>query len=79
MSDPLKPDPNYEVQHEEAEVMLKEIGHLISGALPKGHGFMLQIFSFGPGGHTFYISNAQRDDMISNMKELIEKLEKGKT
>jgi hypothetical protein len=63
----------FEVRDEKAEAMLKEIGQLLRSACPKGYGFSLLIFTFGPGGNMFYSSNAQREDMIRAMQEFIEK------
>lgn len=67
------PDMRFEVRNEEAEKMLKEIGHLLKAACPKGYGFSLLVFSFGEGGNMFYSSNAQREDMIRAMREFIAK------
>lgn len=78
MSNPLDADPHMQVNNEEIEGQLRDIANIIGSTLPKGWGFMLQIFSFGPGGSTFYISNAQREDIISNLRELADNLEKGK-
>ena len=65
----------YEVRNEEIEKILVDIGHRIGSQMPKGYGFMLQIFSYGEGGDLFYISSAQRGDIINVMKEFIEKYE----
>lgn len=74
---PLSPDDNFEVQNENVEVIMKEIGELLKTAMPEGWGFTLLMFDFvkGEGGSTFYISNAQRSDMLKLMKEFIEKQE----
>ena len=69
----MQPDKNYEVFNEEIEVQLKEIGHLIGDRLPAGWGFNLMIFDFGKKGSMFYISNAQRGDVIRLMREFIKK------
>jgi hypothetical protein len=74
----MQPDPNFEVFNEEIEIKLKEIGHFIGDTLPEGWGFTLLLFSFGEGGSTFYISNAERASMIEAMKEFIKKNEGGK-
>jgi hypothetical protein len=72
---------SYEVRNPEIEAKLRDIGALMKGAMKDvpGYGFALMIFSFGPDGSMFYISNAERDDMIKVLKELEEKLtgEKG--
>ena len=51
---------------------------LIREGLPKGVGFCLMMFDFGAGGFMAYSSNAQRDDMIKAINELIAWLEAGK-
>lgn len=67
--------PDFEVKNDEIERLLKDIGASIGAALPDGFGFNLLIFNFGEGGATFYISNAQRADMLKAMKEFIAKQE----
>lgn len=61
----------FHVRDEKAEATLKEIGKLIGGKMPPGYGFSLLIFKFGKGGGMFYISDAQRADMLKAMKEFI--------
>ncbi len=63
--------PGFEVGNIEIELVLKKLGSIIRDALPQGWGFTLQIFNFGEQGSNFYISNAQRPDMIRMMKEFI--------
>ena len=65
----------FEVRDAQIEKDLRDIGQAIGKSLPEGYGFNLLIFNFGEGGATFYISNAQRDDMIKAMKEFIAKQE----
>ena len=65
----------YTVRNAEIEAKLREKGRMITQDLPEGFGFMLFLFSFGEGGVNFYISNAQREDMIEAMKEWIERQE----
>ena len=72
-NDPLKPDGDYKVHDESAEVVLKDIGHLIGSKMPDGYGFTFLMFTFGEGGNLFYISNSRREDMIKSMEEFIEK------
>jgi hypothetical protein len=64
---------NFEVHDPQIESLLREIGHLIAKELPKGKGFTLLFFDFGDNGNMFYISNAERKDMIGSMKEFIAK------
>ena len=64
---------NFEVRNARIESDLRGIGKTIAGTLPDGWGFALLIFSFGEGGSTFYISNAQRGDMLNAMREFMER------
>lgn len=63
----------FEVHHPEVEKIMKDIGKMIGPLMPKGFGFTLMVYSFGEGGSMFYISNAERDDMLKAMGEFIEK------
>lgn len=76
-ANPLKPKPNanYEVENADIEGILKDLGGKLGATLPAGWGFNLLIFQFGVGGSVFYISNAERKDMIAVMKEFIAKQE----
>lgn len=69
-------DMKYEVHDPEIEARLKEIGRRLKDAMPEGYGFNLMIFSYGEGGAMFYLSSAQREDMIKAMKEFIAKYDK---
>lgn len=66
---------NFEVSNDSLKALLYDIGGLLKPAMPEGWGFLLMIFSFGEGGSTFYISDAQRQDVIKMLKEFIEKNE----
>lgn len=59
----------YEVRNAVIENQLREIGATIAPTLPHGWGFALFLFSFGEGGSTFYISNANRSDMLRMLEE----------
>lgn len=72
MSVPLGPDENFKVFDENAEIALKEIGDVLTAAVPPGYGFVFLMSTFGEGGNTFYVSNIQRPDVIAMMKEWIE-------
>jgi hypothetical protein len=69
-------DNNFEVKDEEIEKKLRFIGSIIKKQLPKELGFTLMLFDYGEKGNMFYISSAQREDMIKAMKEFIAKNEK---
>lgn len=60
-----------EKQKAEIEALLKKLGQKIGQDMPKGMGFTLFIFDIGPHGNMFYISNAQRADMIKSLEEFI--------
>lgn len=60
---------------EQAEVRAKNLGRHLHAQMPEGWGFALILFSFGEGGFSTYISDANRADMIAALKECIEKLE----
>jgi hypothetical protein len=64
-------DEEFEVDEPEIRAMLNDIGHTIGDQLPAGWGMTLLIFSFGDGGATFYISNAERGTMIAALQEFV--------
>lgn len=68
-------DSNFDPKARNAEVesKLRNIGARIGTSLPSGFGFTLLIYSFGPDGSMFYISNAERTSMIEAMQEFISK------
>lgn len=57
------------------EADARDIGRTIQACLPKGVGFALLLFDFGPGGTMSWLSNAQRADMIRALREMIVRLE----
>lgn len=65
----------FEVRNAEAEAKLKEIGRMLKEQMPVGFGFTLLIFNYGEGGGMFYLSSAERQDMINAMREFIHKHE----
>ena len=64
---------SFEVKNPEAEKYLKEIGETIKTGLPANMGFALLMFDYGEGGAMFYLSSAQREDMLKAMREFMEK------
>ena len=68
-------DEGFEVRNREVELKLREIGMMLGQLMPDDYLFTLLILKKGEGGGMFYISNAQREDMISLLKEMIEKFE----
>lgn len=69
------PFGEYEVENPEIRDILRDWGTRLAKELPPEYGFSLLIFSYGEGGNMFYISSAQREDMIKAMREFIEKNE----
>ena len=57
----------------EFKPLLQDLGRLIGGMLPTGWGFTLLMFTFGAGGSLFYISNAQREDVLNTMREFLQR------
>jgi hypothetical protein len=66
-------DPRFEVENDEVKALLRDISRIIKSQMPDGWGFTLLLFSYGAGGDLFYMSSAQRDDMIKLMREFIAK------
>lgn len=61
--------------NEQVEFALRETAEFIkaNGRLPIGMGFVLLMFDFGDKGNMFYISDAQREDVLKSMQEFIDK------
>lgn len=58
--------------------LAKTIDELLNGDRPKEVGFVLLMFSLGdptPESRMNYISNAQRSDVITSLKEFIANIE----
>lgn len=69
---PDVPDVHYTTKDAETmKPVLQDLGQRIGDALPEGWGFTLLLYEFGPGGSLFYISNAQRADVLASMAEFI--------
>jgi hypothetical protein len=71
---PVVPDMNYTTA-DAAEIrpLLQKLGGHIGSALPEGWGFNLLLFTYGEGGSLFYISSAERQDVIALMREYIQR------
>ncbi len=65
----------YEVENPEIQDILRILGRIVGKQLPRGWGFTLQIFNFGgyKDSASFYISNANRQDVLKQMQEFIDK------
>ena len=53
----------------------RAIGTLIGGSLPPGVGFALMLFDFGDGGNLTYLSNANRGQLVTQLRECADVLE----
>lgn len=53
--------------------ILQDLGGRIGEALPEGWGFNLLLFTYGAGGSLFYISSAERSDVLQVMREFIKR------
>lgn len=63
----------FEVRNIYIENLLRDLGRKIKSLMPEGWGFTLMIFNFGDKGNMFYISSAERKDMVEAMNEFIER------
>ena len=64
----------FEVRSKEIETLLRRLGNEIKEVCPPGWGFSLLIFEF-QGSSMFYLSRADRGDVVKAMKEFIAKQE----
>lgn len=65
-------DERYQVRHPEIERELRTLATGIDEHLPDGWGFALLLFDFNTSeGAMFYISNADRADMITALREFL--------
>lgn len=67
-----KEDETYEIRNHTIEVLLRRLGGLLGEAIPKGYGFTLLIFGYKTE-ELFYISSAERQDMVKTMLEFVAK------
>jgi hypothetical protein len=51
--------------------VLQSLGRDIADKVPAGFGFTLLLFTFGAGGSLFYLSNADRADVLNTMREFL--------
>lgn len=71
---PSPPDIHYTVADPlEMEKTLKDIGGRIADGLPAGWGFLLMLFEYGAGGSLFYLSSADRADMLTAIAEFMKR------
>ena len=65
--------PTYEERNPQAEAALRKIADKLKAQMPPNMGFTLFLFTYGKDGQLFYISSADREDMIKVVKEWMEK------
>lgn len=72
---PLAPaDSNYTTEDApKIRPLLQDLAARIGSVLPDGWGFNLLLFTYGEGGSLFYISSAERSDVIALMREYIKR------
>lgn len=66
--------PKAHIDHDlrlQMEATGRAIAERIGVDLPKGIGFTLLLYQFGPGGWLNYISNGRREDVVKAMEEFI--------
>jgi hypothetical protein len=68
-------DQRFEVENEAVMATLNQIATSIGGSLDKGWGFTLLLFEYGADGTMFYISSAERGDVVKTVREWLEKQE----
>ena len=62
---------NFQVRNKKVEEILRKTGEELKKGTPTGMGFMLMMFDYGKGGNMFYVSSAERKDVINAMNEFI--------
>ena len=70
-------DDKIEPEHEQQmNALAKVIDDLFNGdQRPKPYGFLFAVFPMGEGGRFNYISNCDRRDVVTLMKEMIARFE----
>lgn len=56
---------------------MRDLAAMVKAEIP-GFGFAIMVFDFNAPGIGNYVSNAQRDDMITALKETTSRLEAGR-
>ena len=62
---------SFDVSDERMQFILKALGLKIRKILPESFGFMLMTFQYGEKGNVFYISSAEREDVITALEEFV--------
>ena len=70
---PAQPDISYTTADPDAiKPILQDLGGRIGAALPDRYGFVLLLFTYATG-NVFYISSAERADVITMLREFIKR------
>ena len=64
-----------ELKIEELKEMLNMYGILLEKMLPENYGFTLLTYPHNEANRLYYVSNSNREDVVTAMKEFIEKTE----
>lgn len=71
----LSPGGGFNVRNQQIEEHMRTVARQIKSEMPDGWGFTVLMFNYGENKEQtdglFYISSADRDDMIRAMKEFI--------
>jgi hypothetical protein len=75
-----EPQGNFNIRNADIEERLREIGKMVKHHTPQGWGFTVLMYDFPEAqiehpSALFYISNANREDVIKAMKEFIRRNE----
>lgn len=62
---------DFQIKNEKVEAILKGLGAQLKKDMPEGMGFSLLMFDYGDNGAMFYISSAERETMLTAMKEFM--------
>jgi hypothetical protein len=62
--------------HEATAQKMQQVGRLIKNEFPD-LGFCLLVFTFEKPGIGNYVSNANRQDMVTSLRETADRLERG--
>lgn len=62
---------SFDVRDPRMEEILRRLGTKIGVSLPSSWGFMLMLFEYGENGNLFYISSAEREDVIRVLESFI--------
>lgn len=72
----LKAAPESAAREAELNAINRALALAIREELPNGVGFALFVFDLGEGGFMTWNSNANRQDMVRALRELIQRLDR---